>query len=54
MTRPKTTLAALVLAALPGIAFAACGGHSLEEARLSCADGLVWDADTQACVPSTS
>ena len=44
----KTTIIALVLAALPAVAFAACG-H--EQTAQSCADGSQWDAAKGACVP---
>lgn len=48
----KTLLAALVLAAAPGLAGAACwSGH---ETVMSCADGQVYDSETRSCVPVTT
>ncbi|MFP4274559.1 MAG: hypothetical protein ACLFRU_05975 [Paracoccaceae bacterium] len=48
MTRIKTILAAAALVAVPAIASAGCGWH--ERQAMSCADGLVYDAEKQACV----
>ncbi|AMY69893.1 hypothetical protein [Frigidibacter mobilis] len=51
-TRAVTTpLAALCLSLLPMAASAKCG-H--DEARLSCAQGTVWDEAAKACVTTTS
>ena len=54
--KQKLLLAVLALVASPSLAFAMCSGsHSNEEIVMSCAEGMVYDADTQACVPlSTS
>ena len=51
----KTLLSALALTVLPSLAFAACSGfgHSTT-AQMTCADGMVYDADTQSCVPVAS
>ena len=49
----KLHLAVLALAVMPGAALAACfGDHAKEEIVMSCADGTVYDADTQTCVPA--
>ena len=45
MTR-RLLLAALVLAALPGLAPA----QDCEDARQTCAEGQVWDSTTGTCV----
>jgi hypothetical protein len=52
----KTTLAALVLGFLPGMAFAAgCSWHQGERTANACAEGEVYDADMEACItPATS
>lgn len=51
----KTLLTALTLAALPGLAFAGCAGEAhTTTAQISCADGTVYDANTQTCVIASS
>lgn len=52
----KTLLAAVVLVAAPAVAQAQCawGGHATQEAAISCADGMAWDADAMSCVATTS
>ncbi len=47
----KTILTALVLAAIPALSSAACDWH--DTAAMSCAEGTVFDADAQRCVPTT-
>lgn len=50
----KTTIAAFILAMLPGLAFANCGWKT-EQTANACADGQVFDADTDSCItPATS
>ncbi|MWD30045.1 adenylosuccinate lyase [Aquicoccus sp. SCR17] len=44
----KTLLAAAVLTLSPVIAGATCSAH--KDQAMSCADGLVWDAETSSCV----
>lgn len=51
----KFLMAALALSVSPSLALAACfGDHAKEEIVMSCTDGTVYDADTQACVPETT
>ncbi len=50
MKTTKTIFASLILAALPSIGFAGCSGYGHQEASMSCADGMVYDAETKACV----
>ena len=51
----KTTLAALVFAALPGWAAAQCiGAEHAKTTAMTCADGYVIDAETGTCVEVTS
>lgn len=50
----KATLAALVLAAIPGLAAAACSDMKPAQTAVSCAEGLVWDSQTRTCVPPVS
>jgi hypothetical protein len=50
----KTLLAALVLTVAPGLAIAECSFGRGHEVTMSCADGMTWDADAQACVPVVS
>lgn len=50
----KTLLAALVLTAAPGLAMAECSWGSAHQTTMSCAEGTMWDASTQACVPVVS
>ncbi|MDJ0824384.1 MAG: chitin-binding domain-containing protein [Rhodobacter sp.] len=47
----KTALFAALLAAAPSLAFAmGCNWeHSTQEA-MSCAEGTIWDAETETCV----
>jgi hypothetical protein len=50
----KTTLAALVLGFLPGIAAASCGWHK-EATANACAEGQVYDSESGSCItPATS
>lgn len=49
----KLALAALVLAALPGLAQAMClDGHKATTS--ACAEGQSWDAESQTCVDTTA
>lgn len=53
----KMTVAAFVLTLLPGFAVAmGCQGgeHSSQQAAISCADGTMWDAEAEACMPIVS
>ena len=50
----KSLLAALVLTVAPGLAIAECSFGRGHEVTMSCADGMTWDADAQACVPVVS
>ena len=50
----KITLAALVLAATPGLAVAMCSGMKPQQTALSCAEGQVWDSQTSTCVTPVS
>jgi hypothetical protein len=43
----KALLAAAALTLCPAIATAQCSGHSQQ--AMSCAEGTVWDAETQSC-----
>ena len=47
----RLLITAAVLGVAPLSAMAACG-HS--EARMTCADGLVYDAATRSCVEQTT
>jgi len=51
----KTTLAATVLALMPGLAFAySCNSEAkMDTASISCADGMVVDTATNTCVAAT-
>lgn len=42
-------MTALVIAMMPTLAFASCGGHEQRSAS-SCMEGYVWDSGAQACV----
>ena len=44
----KTFLTALALSVLPAAGYAMCSGPDHQAA--SCAEGTVWDAESQACV----
>ena len=52
----KTLLSALALTVLPSLALAmGCSGYSHTTiAQMTCADGMVYDADAQNCVPVAS
>jgi len=50
----KVTLAALVLAATPGLAFAMCSDMRPAQTASSCAEGTVWDSQAGTCVPPVS
>ena len=45
-----TTLAALAVALLPGLAFAQCSGKHGDQTAASCLPGMVWDATAGTCV----
>jgi len=46
-------LAALALVALPSLAAAGCG-YDRQKQAMTCAEGSVYDSETQSCVPSTT
>ena len=46
-------LATLALVALPSLAAAGCG-YGTQKQAMSCAEGSVYDSETQTCVPSTT
>lgn len=50
----RVTLAALVLAATPGLAAAMCSDMKPAQTAMSCADGMIWDSQTRTCVPPVS
>lgn len=52
--RIKTLLAAFVLMAAPGFAYAECSWGAAHEVTMSCAEGSSWDATAQACVPTAT
>lgn len=52
--RMKTLLAAFVLMAVPGFAYAECSWGRVHEVTMSCSDGTVWDAASQSCVTSAT
>lgn len=52
--RIKTLLAAFVLMAMPGFAYATGCSWGSHEVTMSCADGATWDAETQTCVPTAT
>lgn len=54
--RIKTLLAAAILTAAPAIASAMGCSYDLhgQEARMSCAEGTAWDADSGSCIPVVS
>jgi hypothetical protein len=47
----RTTLAALTLALLPGLAIARCTDDHGKTSASVCAEGTIWDTTTQTCVP---
>ena len=49
--KTKTALAALVLAFAPALAQAECAWE--RHAKMSCAEGKVWDDKTMSCVTPT-
>ena len=52
----KTTfaLATLALVALPSFALAGGCNYGNQKQAMSCAEGSVYDSETQTCVPSTT
>ena len=52
--RIKTLLAAFVLMAVPGFAYAECSWGRAHELTMSCAEGSTWDAASQTCVPTAT
>lgn len=51
--RIKTLLAAFILAAAPGLAFAECSWGA-RDVTMSCAEGTSWDAASQTCVATAT
>ena len=49
----KTLAAAVALTMLPATVFAECSFSKQQQASMSCAEGMVYDAATEACVPTT-
>lgn len=54
MVKSKVIFAVAAIMALPTASFALCSYGAQKEASLSCAEGMVWDAETESCVSSTS
>ncbi len=52
--RIKTLLAAFVMMAAPGFAYAECSWGKSHEVTMSCAEGTSWDAASQSCVTSAT
>lgn len=52
--KTATTLAALAIALLPGLAFAQCAGKHGEQTAASCMPGTTWDTEKGACVETPS
>lgn len=54
--RTKILLTTAILTIAPTLALAMGCSYDLhgQEARMSCAEGTTWDADSGACVPSVS
>jgi hypothetical protein len=50
----KTLLAAFILTAAPGLAFAECSWGSSHQVTMSCADGTAWDSASQTCVATAT
>lgn len=50
MKTSKILIVALAMVAAPSMSFAMCSYGKHQEASISCADGTVYDADTQTCV----
>ena len=48
----KTLIVSLSLSLLPAVSFAMCSGH--EQQAQSCAQGMVWDSEQQACIDQAS
>lgn len=52
--KTTTTLAALAIALLPGLAFAQCAGKHTDQTAASCMAGTTWDAVKATCVETPS
>lgn len=54
--KTKTTIAAFIMLLSPAAAFAyECNSAKhLEQAAISCADGMVFDTESQTCVAETT
>lgn len=52
--RIKTLLAAFVMMAVPGFAYAECSWGQSHEVTMSCAEGTSWDASSQSCVTTAT
>lgn len=49
----KRLVLAIALISSPLAAWAACTGHS-EQQAMTCAEGLTWDPETNTCIPVVS
>ena len=55
--KTKLALATMVLAVAPSLALAmgcSAGQHKAEDIVMSCAEGTIYDAEAQRCVPMTT
>jgi hypothetical protein len=52
--RIKILLAAFVLTAVPGFAYAECSWGGARDMTMSCADGTTWDSASQTCVATAT
>jgi len=53
MKSTKILIVAVAMVAAPSMTFAMCSYGKHREAAISCAEGTVYDADTQTCVTVT-
>lgn len=49
----RTLVVAAILAAAPTFSFAMCNWQHTQEA-MTCAEGMVWDAETETCIEQVS
>jgi hypothetical protein len=49
-----TTLAALLVALLPGLSMAQCRGEHADQTAASCMPGTTWDAVKATCIENPS
>ena len=52
--KTKSLMAAFGIVVMTAVSAQACAKHDHSQQAMSCAEGTVWDAETETCTPLTS